>query len=297
MGWNNDQLISLRLPQDAQPNDPQILIGPELPPCMAGDFTAAAFWIPPDSQIGVLANDAPLFFIGQQTVTGGGSQTVTEGFVFYDPTISACGYVVTRRYVASGPPGSMLIVQNIGPVPALGSGITMLIPMQLLYTDTTVTFDTGSKLVLDAASTFQVDTDIDWNGCVTLGNTQTAAFNSTSAAYTSAGGALCGVAFTAPPSGAVVFNYGARVVNNGAANSSFVAPVIKTGSVIGSGTAIIAASDGRSVDHEGLSPSRQGAAILSNLTPGTAYNAYLEHKVSAGTGTFSQRSVVVQPAF
>lgn len=316
MGWANDLLISLRLPQNAQPNDPQILIGPELPPCMQTDFTAAAFWIPPNSQVGVLAMDAPLFFIAQQTVTGGaGSQTVTEGFVFYDPTISACGYIVTRRYVASGPPGAMSITQFIGPVPATGSGITMAFAMQIVHDSNTRTswdgagsqasVTNGGLLFVGSGSELEINPNgtLDYGGSASTSDDE-GALSTTNTSYALQGnvvaGTIIGSAFVAPPSGFVWVHLNAGMDNTTAAGQALMSYEIRAGNVVGSGTVFQAASDARAITLTNTDGDRVGLSrLVTGLTPGTTYNVSGWHRSSAGANTaaFASRFLGVQPSF
>lgn len=106
---------------------------------------------------------------------------------------------------------------------------------------------------------------------------------------------ICGVAFTAPPSGKVVLLWNVDQDNSAA---GFVATsiAIRTGSTVGSGASVLAAGFSTAkIDYNG-SQTRDGCSHpYTGLTPGTVYNAYLEHLTSTGTGTFQWRSVVVLP--
>lgn len=128
-------------------------------------------------------------------------------------------------------------------------------------------------------------------------NADTTARTTTSTTYTTtlSPAQICGVAFTAPPSGKVSIEWGAGVQNNTGPNLGVCSFAIRAGSVVGSGTSFQASDDGRAITS--LAFIRAGAqSTVTGLTPGTVYNVALEHRVaSAGTGTFSNRSVTVVP--
>lgn len=106
----------------------------------------------------------------------------------------------------------------------------------------------------------------------------------------------CGAAFTAPNSGAVMISYAADLDNSLASASTNLAPVVRTGAVVGSGSTILAASLDTCIRNVGTDDRRYGATLLvEGLTAGSAYNVRLEHRVSGSTGTIQQRNVVVTP--
>lgn len=106
----------------------------------------------------------------------------------------------------------------------------------------------------------------------------------------------CGVAFTAPTSGAVKIDYSADLDNALSTASTNLAPVVRTGSTVGSGATILAASLDTCIRNVGTDDRRYGASLLlEGLTPGSSYNVRLEHRVSGNTGTIQQRNVVVMP--
>lgn len=106
----------------------------------------------------------------------------------------------------------------------------------------------------------------------------------------------CGVAFTAPITGKVDLEYGGQM-SNSTTNATIITPVVRSGSTIGSGGVIVAASDDNNVQVTGTSSQRRGASkLLTGLTPGTVYNVRLEHRVSlASTGTLSRRWITATP--
>ncbi len=108
---------------------------------------------------------------------------------------------------------------------------------------------------------------------------------------------ICGVAFTAPPSGKVMLHWESACSNNTGTNTAICAPAIREGSTVGSGTVFLAAADERSIWSTTTTGPRIGAsAKVEGLTPGTVYNVALEHRAnSAGTATFQGREVTVVP--
>lgn len=106
----------------------------------------------------------------------------------------------------------------------------------------------------------------------------------------------CGTAFTAPESGAVVLLYAANLDNGTALAATNVAPVIRDGAVVGSGSTILAASLNICIRNVGTEDRRFGAHyFLEGLVAGSAYNVRLEHRVSGNTGTVQFRTVTVVP--
>ncbi|WP_030487264.1 hypothetical protein [Micromonospora chokoriensis] len=129
---------------------------------------------------------------------------------------------------------------------------------------------------------------------------QGGAYTITNTAFdvTTTGGtyASCGLAFTAPVSGSAVIHYTAQLSNSGASSSTFVAPVVRTGAVVGSGSSVLVGTDGNAVKNTGTTDPRFGAHYLvAGLTAGSSYNVRLEHRVDAGTGSIRNRSVTVAP--
>lgn len=107
----------------------------------------------------------------------------------------------------------------------------------------------------------------------------------------------CGVAFIAPTTGRVLLNYGAAITNDTAGAFSIMAPVVREGDVIGSGSSILAAADANALYVFGTAQIRAGVAyLLTGLTPGDPYNVRLEHGRSAGNGNLGRRYVIVAPA-
>lgn len=134
---------------------------------------------------------------------------------------------------------------------------------------------------------------------VLMTTTQTAdttARTTTSTTYTTvlSPAQVCGVAFVAPPSGKVTVEWGCGVSNGTAPNLAVCSFAIRAGDVVGSGVSFQASDDGRAVTSQAFI--RAGAASeVTGLTPGNSYNVALEHRVAnTGTGTFSNRSVLVR---
>lgn len=98
-----------------------------------------------------------------------------------------------------------------------------------------------------------------------------------------------GVVFTAPASGAVDLDWRGQVLNTVATSQTFISPVVRTGGTIGAGTTVLAADDGRAMIC-GTTSANPGQTFvgafcsLTGLTPGSTYNARLEHRVNLNTG-------------
>jgi hypothetical protein len=109
----------------------------------------------------------------------------------------------------------------------------------------------------------------------------------------------CGVSFVAPYSGRVIIHTAARVGNDTAGAGTEVAPVVRSGGVVGSGSTIVAASSDNAVRSAGTTSTTQMRAgsplLVPGLTAGDTYNVRLEHRVSGGIGTVGLRHVVVTP--
>ncbi len=105
----------------------------------------------------------------------------------------------------------------------------------------------------------------------------------------------CGVAFTAPRSGAVKIDFAAGL-DHSTTGSTEVCPVVRLGSVIGSGSTIVAASSAIAIRNVGTDDRRYGAHIVvEGLTPGSSYNVRLEHRTSGTNASVQRRIVTVTP--
>jgi hypothetical protein len=103
----------------------------------------------------------------------------------------------------------------------------------------------------------------------------------------------CGVAFVAGTEGVAVILFAATLDNSGSTFTS-VAPALRNGAAIGSGTTVLPASDDEAIAQSGTDARRFGGhTTVTGLTPGAAYNARLEHKTSGGTGTMLRRRITV----
>ena len=100
--WATEAVTSLQVPTGAPLNDPSIVIGSDLPPCMQATYTAAIFFRPRFSQA---PDSAPIFFIAQRKQPVGANyiNVVDHGWVIDNGVM--CGYVVQRRVGASNQNG------------------------------------------------------------------------------------------------------------------------------------------------------------------------------------------------
>jgi hypothetical protein len=118
-----------------------------------------------------------------------------------------------------------------------------------------------------------------------------------------AGSPVVGVAFVAPPSGRVfvtVTGYLSSTVNG---RRGLMCYEIRSGSSIGSGSVISAASDDRGVNGSaavtsgGTSFFNASARVMhTGLTPGASYNARTMHATTGGATTIHNRRILVEPA-
>ena len=108
----------------------------------------------------------------------------------------------------------------------------------------------------------------------------------------------CGVAFVAATTGRALINFGGSTDNDTAAAFTIMAPVVRAGGTVGSGTTFLAASDDEALSVGSTVAMRLAppAVLVTGLTPGDTYNVRLEHRVSAGIGTLLRRRVTVAPA-
>jgi hypothetical protein len=138
-------------------------------------------------------------------------------------------------------------------------------------------------------------------------STAIATESTTQPAYSSttftAGSQVCGVAFTAPPSGMVVVHWKAyfqAAIND---KMSFVGCEIRTGAAISSGTVVVAANSTDAIAIGGTVTSGvpvrlKGATykLITSLTPGSAYHARLMYQTETGGNiTVFTREVMVVP--
>jgi hypothetical protein len=106
---------------------------------------------------------------------------------------------------------------------------------------------------------------------------------------------VCGVTFVAPTSGRVEIKWYARAESNGA-NTTRISVAVRNGGVIGSGTAVLAANDGRAIEHVlGADNNDERAMVypLTGLTPGATYNAQIEMIVSSLSADIFDRALMV----
>src|SRR5690606_655625 len=136
----------------------------------------------------------------------------------------------------------------------------------------------------------------------TASTTAPSFLNATSTTYTDAvtGGtdADCGVAFVAPTTGRVKITWFGRMSNSGS-STTFSGTEVRTGSVIGGGTQVPGQgpTDDDSCAVSGTnSITCQSHRLVTGLTPGETYHAWLLHRVTGGTATINKRRVTVEPA-
>lgn len=107
----------------------------------------------------------------------------------------------------------------------------------------------------------------------------------------------CGAAFQSNTVGAALVFFDAEMDADGAAVAVEVAPVVRLGATVGSGSVFLAADSTNAIRSVGTLNPRFGAHyLLTGLTPLTVYNVRLEHRASGGTNNAIQRRrVTVTP--
>lgn len=133
----------------------------------------------------------------------------------------------------------------------------------------------------------------------TLDNTSR---TTTSVAYTETltAAGLAGVAFTAGISGAVRIEWRGEMTN-GSAGFNFMSINVRSDSVIGSGSVIVAASDDLAARSDfsaaGQTKNYSQFYIATGLTLGSAYNVSISQRCQTGTLTVNRRQVSVNQIF
>lgn len=115
-----------------------------------------------------------------------------------------------------------------------------------------------------------------------------------------AGSPVCGVTFTAPPSGSGKYLWHVNCEPD-TADDLFVSVETRTGSTIGSGTVVRAGSSDRSIHPPQIAGTGEIQCgtywEISGLTPGSVYNAFTVHRMTAGTGSIFHRAIRWEPDF
>ncbi len=111
---------------------------------------------------------------------------------------------------------------------------------------------------------------------------------STSYTDTLTGSGTVSLSFTAPPSGSVAVTVRAAMDNSGGNYTSVAFRL--------SGASARASSDNDQAYIQGTDECTDEAmTIVTGLTAGGAYTATMQHKVTAGTGTYNFRRISVRP--
>lgn len=125
------------------------------------------------------------------------------------------------------------------------------------------------------------------------GTTTSTSYTTTRASATSP----VGKAFVAPPSGKVLIHWACGLQAPGTVDFVLCAFQIRTGTTLGSGTSVAAASDNRALQSTNTTAEKQAgrSGLVTGLTAGNDYNVTLMYRVSGGTGTISRIEVTVHP--
>lgn len=120
-------------------------------------------------------------------------------------------------------------------------------------------------------------------------------YNSVSLGYTTAGAAIVGAAIVVPPSGAVRVDWTA-LISNSAAQSTLVAPQLNDGAVVGAGAVLSGVTDTFSIATQQTQIQTSSFRYYTGLVAGNTVNAFLQHRVSGGTGGFDRRTMSIEQA-
>lgn len=119
-----------------------------------------------------------------------------------------------------------------------------------------------------------------------------------------AGTPVVGTAFVAPPSGKVYLTVTASCASSVEDNTANVGYELRSGSTVGTGTVLLAASFNRAVQTSEAVTSGGGAAritasnrfLFTGLTAGSSYNVRTMHWMNpAGSGSVFYRALLVEP--
>ena len=124
---------------------------------------------------------------------------------------------------------------------------------------------------------------------------------STSYTATLSAGNTPQLVFVAPASGKVLVHWSTYAVHSVSGGFAMMSFEIRAGGTPGAGTVFLAASDVNAIQNRGNSAGSddsQGgnSKLVTGLTPGSTYNIQGMYKiVTAGTGTFINRRIIVDP--
>lgn len=122
-------------------------------------------------------------------------------------------------------------------------------------------------------------------------------FNTVSTVYTTAGGPLVGATVVVPLSGQVRVDFSSILDNTNAGVLSLLAPQLNNGAVIGGGATITPAADAISIRNQGQDEVQTSSfTVYTGLTPGTSVNAFLNHRVTANSGAYNARKIILSQA-
>ena len=96
-GVDPDTII---LPPGADPNDPAIIIGPDLPPCMQATYSSAIFFRPPGT-VGPGIAGRPYMYMAELVAPPGNTNRVDFGWAIYDPSGAVCGFIAFLEFTAA----------------------------------------------------------------------------------------------------------------------------------------------------------------------------------------------------
>lgn len=112
-------------------------------------------------------------------------------------------------------------------------------------------------------------------------------------------GLIRGVAIVAPPSGKILVMGTAGASNSLAAGFTLTSFEVRQTAAVGSGTVVQASDENTASQFQSQVNTQPGQhsviGVASGLTPGAAYNVCLTYRVTANTGTWNRRRIIVTP--
>lgn len=184
---------------------------------------------------------------------------------------------------------------NLGADPVANQTAAQLLAQQVVIGDPS------------AGSTVQIESVINWgvtNLAVSVEADDTSVTNGTTTSttfvtsLTTSG--VRGVAFFAAPSGKALVLGTAGGSNTTVAQFTLTSFEVRLGAVVGSGVVIVSSDENTASQFQSQAANQPGQhTVMGNvtgLTGGSSYNACLTYRVTANTGTWNRRKIIVQPS-
>ena len=117
-----------------------------------------------------------------------------------------------------------------------------------------------------------------------------------STTYVTTGGPIVGATIIVPLSGQVRVDWSSNMDNSGT-GLTLASPSLNAGNVVGSGAVLTGPQDAISTRMQGTDELQTSSFwVYTGLTPGAAVNAFLNHRVTTGTGVNNNRRLSLSQA-